>query len=173
MKLKLLNFIVGKNVSRIVRIILTALGTFIVTLPLFDPSGVAIDPSIGDAADAVGSVSAETIKSGEFTLADLGSVVGGLLIIALSKVISYGRAKNPTVTKWLAPIVGRSIPSLIRTLLTATGVILARYTGSDLAPDAIAHQPLVEVLALALPILIGNVFSTLEDGKKNPKPVIS
>lgn len=173
MKLKFLNFLVGKNVSRIARVILTALGTFILTLPLFDPAGVALDPTLGDAADAVGGVSAETIQSGDFSLADLGTVLGGLVLIALSRIISWARAKNSTVTEWLAPIVGRSVPSLIRALLTAAGVFLARYTGSDMAPEAIAQMPLAEVLALALPILIGNVFSAIEDGKKNPKPVLS
>lgn len=173
MKLKLLNLVVGKNISRITRVLLTGLGALLLSLPLFDPSGIALDASLGETAEEIGGVPAEKIEAGETTVGDFFTIVGGMLLLWSSRIISRFRAQNPQVAGWLGWIIGRSIPSLIRAGLTATGVFLARWLGTDAAPEAVADLPLSQVLALALPILIGNIFSAIEDGKKNPKPTIS
>ena len=173
MKLKILNLIVGKNLSRIPRVVLTALGTYLLTLPIFDPAGAPLaDPGLAAPASEIGSVTAEQVQDG-LTLREIVQIIGGMLMIWLSRAVSFFRAKFPTLAPAVGVFVGRSIPSLIRAVLTATGVFLARFLGSDMAPEAIADMPLVELGGLILPILIGNVCSALQDGKANPKPLIS
>ena len=171
MKDKLLKLIIGKNLPHVARVLVTALGAFILTGQMFtgDP---ALDPTVGDAVEQIGVPSAEQVKDG-LTIGEIVSWVSGILLMWASRAISYARAKK---LDWLAnligPLIGRSLPSFGRAALVAIAGALARFTAQpELAPEVLADQPAANVIGAVLLVLLSNVFSATEDAKRNPVPV--
>lgn len=172
MKNKIIKAVIGKNLPHVARVLMTALGAFILAGPMFTGDVPALDSTLGDAAEQVGVPSAEQVKDG-LTNGEIAGWFSGILLMWASRAISYARAKK---LDWLAnligPLIGRSLPSLIRAGLVAVAGALARFTAQpELAPDALADQPAANVIGAVLLVLLSNVFSATEDAKRNPVPV--
>lgn len=163
------HFFIGKNLPSFARAIATFVGTVLLSTVVFDPGGVALDPALGEAADNLAVPSAAQIQDG-VTFGEALSVVGGILLIWVSRFTSFLRAKNlPRVAKYVGPLIGRSIPSLIRAALTAVSAGLAYLTASPAArPEDLADQPLTLGIGAALSFLMARVLSATEDAKRNP-----
>lgn len=169
MKEKLIQLVVGKNIPHLARVAITALGAWLLTGSLFSPDTVALDPSIGDAIVEVQAPSAEQVQTG-LEVKEIFGIIGGFGLIWLSRFLSYLRAKKlDWLANWIGPLIGRSLPSLLRAGMTIAAAAFARFTAQpDLAPEAFADMPLASALAAGLLIVANNIFSATEDAKRNP-----
>lgn len=169
MKEKLLKLLVGKNLPHLARVACTALGAWLLTGALFSPETVALDPSLGAAVEAIGAPSVAQVEDG-LNVGELVAAIGGALLIWVSRLLSWLRAKN---YDWLAniigPLIGRSLPSLLRAGMTSLAVVLARFAVEPgVAPEALADKPLASVLGAVAIVLFNNFLSATEDAKRNP-----
>lgn len=171
MKEKIVSYLIGKNLPHLARVLMTALGALLLTLPLFDGKAEAIDPSLIEAIEATDAPSRAEVEDG-LTLSEVAGAILGFLLIWASRLVSWVRSINPQVGAWIGAFIGRSWPSLGRALLTGAGVVTARWIGSDNPPEVIVNTPLDSLigqgLALLVPIILGNIWSKTEDGKRNP-----
>jgi len=169
MKDKLLKLIVGKNLPHLARVAITALGAWLLTGALFSPDTTALDPAIGDAIAEVHAPSAEQVRDG-LDIGEIFGVVGGTFLIWLSGFLSYLRGRNyDWLANWLGPIIGRSLPSLLRAGMTVLAAAFARFTAQpELAPEAFAQMPAATAIGAVLLVIANNVFSASEDAKRNP-----
>lgn len=165
----LAKFVIGKNLPSFARSIATFIGTLLLSTVVFDPGGVALDPSLGDAADVIAVPSAAQIQDGA-TFGETLSVLGGILLIWGSRFVSFLRAKNlDRVAGYVGPFIGRSIPSLLRAALTALSAGLAYLTASPAArPEDLVNQPITLGIGAVLSFILARVMSATEDAKRNP-----
>lgn len=166
---KILVFVVGKNLPHLVRLIMTWLGAFILAGPVFDSGGIPLDPALADAAIAAGVPAAAQVQDG-LTVGEVFSVVSGMLLIWGSRLMSLVRASR---VDWLAgiigPLIGRSLPSLLRAALVAVSGFLVRYTGEGaFGVDSLSGANVGAVVLAVLSVLFANWFSHVEDGNRNP-----
>jgi hypothetical protein len=166
---KLIKFIVGKNAASLGRAIATFVGTLLLSTALFDPAGVPIDPALADAAGQVPAVTVDQVKDGLDVQETLNIILGTLLLWA-SRLVSWLRAKNKDgLAKWLGWLIGRSVPSLMRFLLTGASALVAYLTANPgVAPEWIKEQPLSWVFVSLVTFALARFNSATEDAKRNP-----
>lgn len=170
MKALLLKLFVGKNAPSLARALVTMFGGFILGSVLYTagalPDGL-LYPSPEDAALAEAYnnvVPGQAEVSDGLTVEETVRVAFGFLLIWVARLTSYLRAKH---LDWLANIIGlvigRSVPSLLRSAMTATSGLLL-YIGVTASPNL----PLAGVGEAFILFVLGRVFSAIEDGKRNP-----
>ena len=122
------------------------------------------DPALVDAYHQT-APAADQIADG-LDMEELVKVLVAFTILWVSRLNSFLRARN---LDWLAKIIGwligRSIPSLCRTLMdvAAGGLLYLGIAKAD-APGA----TLVTVITAVLAWIASRLSSALEDGKRNP-----
>jgi hypothetical protein len=170
MKAMLFKLFVGKNSASLARAAATMLGGVILGSALYSadalPDGL-LYPSPEDAALAEAYndvVPGEAAVKDGLTVDETVRIGFGFLLIWVARLTSYIRAKN---LDWLANIIGlvigRSVPSLLRSAMTATSGLLL-YLGIKGSPDL----PLAGIGEAIILFVLGRVFSSIEDGKRNP-----
>lgn len=170
MKSLIFKLFVGKNSASLGRAAATMLGGVILGSVLYSSGNlpdILAHPAPDDVvlADAFNEVvpSADEVKDG-LTVEETVRTGFGFLLIWVSAFISYLRAKN---LDWLAnilgPLIGRSIPSLVRRSMTAVSGMLL-YLGIQGSTDL----PLAGVGESIILFVLGRALSAWEDGKRNP-----
>lgn len=163
--ISVLRFIIGKNSFHIARKIQTFLGGLLMSSVLFTGE---IDPSLAEnAGHFIEPVTQAEIKDG-LTLGEVMRVVAGFALWWGSRIISYFRARNrDVVAKFAGIIIGRSIHSLYRSLMTLAASALT-FLGISGTGDGLLETPLVTIIGAAL-LLAGNGLSSFfQDSKPNP-----
>lgn len=169
MKEFIIKLIVGKNLPHLGRVAVTALGSLLLSTALFSPETAALDSTLGEAVELIGAPAASDIDEG-VTFGEFARAILGIGLIWFSRFLSYLRAKN---LDWLAnlvgPLLGRSVPSLIRALLVGVGTTMAYFTKEpSAAPEILADQPVASLVTAAGSFLLANFLSGTEDAKRNP-----
>ncbi len=170
MKTQLIKFIIGKNTASLARAAATFVGSLLLASALFNGEGVALDPSIGgDAAVQANAPDAAAVKDG-LTLGELASGTAGLILIWGSRFVSWLRARNlGWAARGVGFLIGRSVPSLIRAMLTAFAGGLAYLTGNPAeAPEVVAEHPVASVFAAMISFGMARWMSATEDAERNP-----
>jgi hypothetical protein len=171
MKSLLFKILVGKNAPSLGRALAAlVVGAILASVLFASGSSPELPPIPGDDPALVEAYqqhvpSAAEVRDG-LTVDELVRVAIAFLIFWVARLNSWLRARN---LDWLAKaigfLIGRSIPSLIRSLMdVAAGGLL--YLG--IARPEAAHMPLAGVGEALILFVASRVFSAIEDGKRNP-----
>lgn len=155
----LLQWVVGKNAAHIARKLQTFIGGFLLSSALFEPGSIdsAINPDgyipliPGEISD--GLTTGETVRA-----------IIGFILIWGSRVISYLRARNlDWAAEWVGLLIGRSIHSLTRALMTVYASILA-YLGIQGGES----MDIEKLLTAAIVLVVNGIYSKWQDEQDNP-----
>lgn len=174
LKSLLFKVLVGKNAPSLGRALAAIVVGAILASVLFANGTPELPPIPGDDPALIEAYqehapSAAEVRDG-LTVDELVRVGIAFLIFWVARLNSWLRARN---LDWLAKaigfLIGRSIPSLIRSLMdVAAGGLL--YLGI-VQPD-LAHLPLGAVGEALILFVASRLFSAIEDGKRNPVPAV-
>lgn len=169
LKLWAVKTVVGKNLPHLGRLCATLVGAFILAGPLYDAKTEALDPAVQEGAEQIQVPDATTVAQDPTVGTGVQALLGVLLIWG-SRVVSWLRAKNlPSLAKWCGWLIGRSLPSMGRSILVVGAGMLARFTAQqEMSPEDLAGTPLAAIFASVLAVMAANLWSAIEDGKRNP-----
>lgn len=169
LKLWAVKTVVGKNLPHLGRVCATFIGALILAGPLYSAKTEALDDSLADGATQI-QVPDPTEVAQEPTVGTGVQALVGILLIWGSRVVSWLRAKNlPTLARWSGWLIGRSLPSVGRSLLVVFAGILARFTAQqEMSPEDLSSTPMAAVFTSILAVMAANLWSAIEDGKRNP-----
>lgn len=148
--LKLIHPFIGKNAASLARAAATLIGTGLVSIGALEAS---------QAADGV-------------QIAELFQILGGLALVAASRMTSWLRAKEgisssvlAPAAEFLGPIVGRSLHSFARAAMTAVAGWLAAAGLVEKGTDEVAlgNMDLEHLLVSIILFLVARVYSYLQD----------
>lgn len=151
--LKLIRPLIGKNLPSLARSLATLAGSGLVTIGALEASQVADGVQVGE----------------------LFQILSGLVLIGISRMSSWLRAKEgisssvlSPIVESIGPVVGRSVSSFIRAAMTAVagwlagaGLIEEGTTGPELG-----NLDLETIITAALAFLLARVFSFIQDKGK-------
>jgi len=153
--LNLLRPLIGKNVQSLARAASTFIGTALVSVGALEAAQTADGVQVGE----------------------LFQILGGISLIAISRLASWLRAKEgisssvlAPIAETLGPIVGRSIHSLTRAALTAasawlatTGLVKPGTDGAELGNMDLEH-----LLGAVFLFVLARVYSYIQDRGRKP-----
>jgi hypothetical protein len=150
--LNLLRPLIGKNIASLLRSLVTLLGGFLVTVGLLTAAQTADGIQVGEVI----------------------SVIGGALLMLTSRLINwirartlFGRSLSPAAD-FLGPIIGRSLHSLTRAIMTALagGLIAIEAVPAGATAPQIEALDVVNVLVALVLWAIGRIYSYFQDKPK-------
>jgi len=147
--LNLLRPLIGKNIASLLRSLVTLLGGFLVGLGLLTATQTADGIQVGEVV----------------------SVIGGALLMLASRLINwirartlFGRSLSPAADV-LGPLIGRSLHSLTRAILTALagGLIAIEAAPVGATSPQIEALDVVNVLSALVLWGIGRIYSYFQE----------
>lgn len=163
--IKIIQFVIGKNSAHIARKLSTWIGGF-----LLASIALPIDPGIP--MEGFEGLTPEEINDG-LTMGELFRGMIGFAMFGASRAMSFFRARKlDWLAEWFGLLIGRSVHSLYRALLTVTSSFLlwAGFNGGT-GEEGLLASPLANIIAGLIAFLIAGIYSSLQDGKQNPVEV--
>lgn len=159
--LKIIQHIVGKNSAHIARKISTWIGGLLMVSVAYP-----IDPAI--ATEGFENLTPAEINDG-LTMGELFRGIIGFAMFGASRAMSFLRARNlDWLAKWFGLLVGRSVHSLLRALLTVTSSFFVWIGFNGGTEEGLLASPVTNIIGGIITLLATGLYSSIQDSRKNP-----
>jgi len=158
----LLKVLIGKNSASLIRRIVTWIGAILVGVAIKVGGHPDAEPIPGVTLPGAGDL------SGDMSVGDMLTAIIGVLLIWVSRFMSFLRARNlDWVAEWVGPLIGRSVPQLLGAGLAVVSGILGYVGYQDMEGTDLGTMPVTTLVGAVVAWMASAALSAFEDGTRN------